>query len=55
VTFTKIKSVPLESELAEKGWLVRIGTTFDVSGHSNALRVTFSHLVDGQAARLRMT
>lgn len=36
--------------LARRGWLVRPGTVFDVSGHSEALRVTISQMLDGQAA-----
>lgn len=36
-------------ELAKKGWLVRLGTAFDVEGHSQALRVTVSHLKPHQA------
>lgn len=37
--------------LAKKGWLVRIGSAFDVDGASHAIRVTVSKLQDGQAAR----
>ena len=37
--------------LAKKGWLVRIGSAFDVDGASQAIRVTVSKLQDGQAAR----
>lgn len=37
--------------LAKKGWLVRVGSTFDVDGVSRAIRVSVSKLQDGQAAR----
>jgi len=37
--------------LAKKGWLVRIGSAFDVDGASQAIRVTVSKLQDAQAAR----
>lgn len=36
-------------ELAKKGWLVRLGTAFDVDGESRAIRVTVSHLQTDQA------
>lgn len=36
-------------ELAKKGWLVRLGTAFDVDGQSRALRITVSHLKNDQA------
>ncbi|QEI06628.1 transcriptional regulator PtsJ [Pigmentiphaga aceris] len=37
--------------LAKKGWLVRVGSAFDVQGQSQAIRVTVSKLQDGQAQR----
>ncbi|MEX3772985.1 transcriptional regulator PtsJ [Pseudomonas sp. MYb118] len=36
-------------ELAKKGWLVRLGTAFDIEGYSRAIRVTVSHLKNDQA------
>lgn len=35
--------------LAKKGWLVRLGSAFDVQGQSCAIRVTISKLQPGQA------
>ncbi|MYM31842.1 transcriptional regulator PtsJ [Duganella sp. CY15W] len=35
--------------LARKGWLVRLGSAYDVQGQSQAIRVTVSTLGDGQA------
>ncbi|KAF1072379.1 MAG: Vitamin B6 salvage pathway transcriptional repressor PtsJ [Pseudomonas citronellolis] len=40
--------------LAKKGWLVRLGSAFDVDGQSSALRVTISHLQPGQARRFAL-
>jgi DNA-binding transcriptional MocR family regulator len=37
--------------LAKKGWLIRLGGTFDVQGQSQAIRVTVSKLQEGQALR----
>jgi len=37
--------------LAKKGWLVRLGSTFEVQGSVEAIRVTVSTLQDGQAQR----
>lgn len=37
--------------LAKKGWLVRLGSAFDVQGQSQAIRVTVSKLQEGQAQR----
>jgi DNA-binding transcriptional MocR family regulator len=37
--------------LAKKGWLVRLGSAFDVQGQSQAIRVTVSKLREGQAQR----
>jgi DNA-binding transcriptional MocR family regulator len=37
--------------LAKKGWLVRVGSAFDVDGTSQAIRVSVSKLQDGQAVR----
>lgn len=48
--------IPLDAEasdvayaLAKKGWLVRVGSTFDVQGRSRAIRVTVSRLRSKQA------
>ncbi|RMV67980.1 putative transcriptional regulatory protein PtsJ [Pseudomonas caricapapayae] len=38
-------------ELAKRGWLVRVGTGFDVHGVTQAIRVTISQITDGQAKR----
>ncbi|MTV38667.1 MocR-like B6 salvage transcription factor PtsJ [Duganella radicis] len=35
--------------LAKKGWLVRLGSAYDVQGRSQAIRITVSNLRDGQA------
>ncbi|GAB3456182.1 transcriptional regulator PtsJ [Massilia terrae] len=35
--------------LAKKGWLVRLGSAFDVQERSRAIRITISKLQDGQA------
>ncbi|NVM77424.1 DNA-binding transcriptional MocR family regulator [Duganella sp. SG902] len=35
--------------LARKGWLVRLGSAYDVQGKSQAIRVTVSTMRDGQA------
>jgi DNA-binding transcriptional MocR family regulator len=35
--------------LAKKGWLVRLGSAYDVQGQSRAIRVTVSAMLDGQA------
>lgn len=37
--------------LAKKGWLVRLGSAFDVQGRSEAIRVTVSKLQEGQSQR----
>jgi DNA-binding transcriptional MocR family regulator len=37
--------------LAKKGWLVRLGNTFGVQSHTQAIRVTTSKLQDGEAQR----
>ncbi|MFC4878849.1 transcriptional regulator PtsJ [Microbulbifer halophilus] len=37
--------------LAKKGWLVRLGSAFEVQGQARAIRVTVSRLQDGQAQR----
>ena len=37
--------------LAKKGWLVRLGSAFEVQGSVEAIRVTVSTLQDGQAQR----
>ena len=37
--------------LAKKGWLVRLGSAFEVQGPAQAIRVTTSRLQDGQALR----
>jgi DNA-binding transcriptional MocR family regulator len=38
--------------MAKKGWLLRLGSAYDVQGQSQALRVTVSAMQDGQAAQL---
>lgn len=38
-------------DLAARGWLVRVGNAFDVQSQAQAIRVTVSHLQDGQAQR----
>jgi len=37
--------------LAKKGWLVRLGSAYDVQGQSRAIRITISTMEDGQAAQ----
>jgi DNA-binding transcriptional MocR family regulator len=37
--------------LAKKGWLVRLGSAFDVQCQSQAIRVTVSKLQEGHAQR----
>lgn len=37
--------------LAKKGWLVRLGSAFEVQSPAQAIRVTVSKLQDGQAQR----
>ncbi|MCP1364562.1 transcriptional regulator PtsJ, partial [Halomonas sp. BBD48] len=37
--------------LAKKGWLVRLGSAFEVQASAQAIRVTISKLQDGQAQR----
>ncbi|MBV7536618.1 transcriptional regulator PtsJ [Duganella sp. sic0402] len=51
--------IPLERDardvayaMAKKGWLVRLGSAYDVQGQSQAIRVTISNLEEGQAQRL---
>lgn len=38
--------------MAKKGWLVRLGSAYDVQAASQAIRITVSHLRDGQAEQL---
>jgi len=40
--------------LAKRGWLVRLGSAFDVQGECQAIRVTVSKLQDGQAQRFAL-
>jgi len=49
--YTQKDAKDMAYALAKKGWLVRIGSAFDVDGASQAIRVTVSKLQDGQAAR----
>jgi len=41
-------------ELAKRGWLVRLGSVFDVQGECQAIRVTVSKLQEGQAQRFAL-
>jgi len=38
--------------MAKKGWLVRLGSAYDVQGRSRAIRITVSNLEEGQAQQL---
>ncbi|WP_343733130.1 transcriptional regulator PtsJ [Duganella sp.] len=40
--------------LAKKGWLVRLGSAYDVQAQSQAIRITVSNMQDGQARQFAL-
>ncbi|SDG35884.1 MULTISPECIES: transcriptional regulator PtsJ [unclassified Duganella] len=40
--------------MAKKGWLVRLGSAYDVQAQSQAIRITISHLEETQARQLAL-
>ena len=53
--------IPLDREardvayaLAKRGWLVRLGSAYDVQAHTQAIRITVSNMRDGQARQFAL-